>query len=417
MAVTVAPDSDPAPRVRGSERRSTQRAQPRLSVVATSRNDEHGGNLALRMQWFLDGLAFQADRVRTPVELVLVEWNPPQDRGPLVETLRWPPRESWLSCRVITVPPAVHDRIMPQKGFGMMQMIAKNVGIRMAEAPWVLATNIDILFPDDVFDLMLSNLDHRNLFRVDRVDVPFPFPDGACTMEELLRWCADNPLRVASQNGSWVTGIGRVAPVAQSVPDLLGIMGRRAWHRYRGQLAPPKDEGAHQLWEAMERFRREQRKPTLAGRTWERLVGFGRVAVLPKLHTNACGDFTLLSQEAWRELRGYPEWPIHSLHIDSVFVFQARAAGLDVCPIGGCNAVFHMEHSPASGWTPEGGAAHMDRIKDLGVEVISPSEMRALEWRLFFKRGRVVRFNGPQWGCADDELHEVRPVDDSNHRA
>src|SRR5262249_12417724 len=33
------------------------------------------------------------------------------------------------------------------------------------------------------------------------------------------------------------------------------------------------------------------------------------------LHTNACGDFTLLAREDWARLRGYAEWPIFSWHL------------------------------------------------------------------------------------------------------
>ena len=36
------------------------------------------------------------------------------------------------------------------------------------------------------------------------------------------------------------------------------------------------------------------------------------------LHTNACGDFTLLHRDVWFALRGYPEWPMYSMHLDSV---------------------------------------------------------------------------------------------------
>ena len=67
------------------------RANPALSIVATSRNDDHGGNLLGRMQTFVDGFAEQCRRHDLAAELVLVEWNPLPDRPPLAEALRWPP--------------------------------------------------------------------------------------------------------------------------------------------------------------------------------------------------------------------------------------------------------------------------------------------------------------------------------------
>ena len=50
---------------------------PYLSVVATARNDNHGGNLLGRMQIFVDAWINQAKRHNLASELILVEWNPP----------------------------------------------------------------------------------------------------------------------------------------------------------------------------------------------------------------------------------------------------------------------------------------------------------------------------------------------------
>ena len=74
---------------------------PVLSIVATSRNDDHGGDLNDRMQWFVDGLLWHATRRKVVLELLLVEWNPPEDRPPLVEILRWPAETDWLKVRIL----------------------------------------------------------------------------------------------------------------------------------------------------------------------------------------------------------------------------------------------------------------------------------------------------------------------------
>src|SRR5579864_5925401 len=103
-----------------------------LSVVATSRNDGHGGHLNERMQWFIDGLAFQADAFGAEVELVLVEWNPPTSAEPLADALRWPTAGSKLTAFVVTVPPEVHQQFAGADRLQLFQMIAKNVGIRRA---------------------------------------------------------------------------------------------------------------------------------------------------------------------------------------------------------------------------------------------------------------------------------------------
>ncbi len=49
-----------------------------------------------------------------------------------------------------------------------------------------------------------------------------------------------------------------------------------------------------------------------------------RLARSQRLHTNACGDFTLLARDDWFRLRGYPEWPIFSWHIDFRIYVRSR---------------------------------------------------------------------------------------------
>src|SRR5690349_5457346 len=120
-----------------------------LSIVATSRNDDHGGSLTRRTQHFVDGLIAQCKRHGLRAELILVEWNPPPERVPLVQELRWPADSGPCDIRVVTVSPEIHRTF--ERGFrmGLFQMLAKNAGIRRARGKFILATNIDILFSDD----------------------------------------------------------------------------------------------------------------------------------------------------------------------------------------------------------------------------------------------------------------------------
>src|SRR5262249_47535422 len=86
-------------------------SRPKLSVVVTTRNDNHGGDLNTRTQLFLDGLAAQANRHRIHTELVLVEWNPPADRAPIEEALRWPEPSEYFEVRIVIVPHELHAQL------------------------------------------------------------------------------------------------------------------------------------------------------------------------------------------------------------------------------------------------------------------------------------------------------------------
>jgi len=176
---------------------------PYLSVVATARNDDHGGNLLRRMQAFVNGVLIQCERHRVPAELVLVEWNPPPDRPGLAEALDWSARGSFCEVRIVPVPAGIHRRLRHSNVLPLYQMIAKNVGIRRARGGFILATNIDILFSDELFRLIAERrLRPDRMYRVDRWDamseVPLEKP-----IEEQIAWCNSHLVRVNRREGTF----------------------------------------------------------------------------------------------------------------------------------------------------------------------------------------------------------------------
>ena len=109
-----------------------------------------GGDLLHRIQVFVNGLAGQAERFRVPVELVIVEWNPPEDRPSLADAVSWPASTEYFGAHIIEVPREVHLRLENGDRLPLFQMIAKNVGIRRARGRFVLATNVDVLLSDEL---------------------------------------------------------------------------------------------------------------------------------------------------------------------------------------------------------------------------------------------------------------------------
>jgi hypothetical protein len=143
-----------------------------LSVVVASRNDDHGGNMIMRHDMFIDGLCQQAVRHRVPTELVFVDWNPPDENESLAGVLSWPEPSDYFSSRVITVPREINNTLCNSDSLNFYQMIAKNAGIRRAKYPWVLATNPDLLFTDTIFQAFAElNPEEKAFYRVFRADV------------------------------------------------------------------------------------------------------------------------------------------------------------------------------------------------------------------------------------------------------
>jgi hypothetical protein len=176
---------------------------PYLSVVVTARNDDHGGSLLRRMQVFVDAWINQAKRHNLPSELILVEWNPPAERERLATALRWPRATGPCQVRIIEVPAEIHSQYRNATALPLYQMIAKNVGIRRARGEFILATNIDIVFSDELMKFLAARrLEHGKMYRIDRTDVMSDVPvDG--TLDEQLAYCSSNLIRVFAREGAF----------------------------------------------------------------------------------------------------------------------------------------------------------------------------------------------------------------------
>lgn len=366
---------------------------PYLSVVATSRNDDHGGNLLGRMQLFVDGLAAQCRRHGLEAELVLVEWNPPANRPRLAKALRWPADPGPCQLRIIEVPPSLHTRYRHSEALPLFQMIAKNVGIRRARGRFVLATNIDILFSEPLMAWLARRpLASGRFYRVDRYDVPSP-PPAEATPQDRLAWCARHTFRVARRDGIYIrTKLDPDAPFKRTAP----IMPALALAKLREAAAAGSGPAG---W-------RHARAVLVAGA--KALRALTRSRAIPRLHTFACGDFTLMAREDWLSLRAYPEFEMYSLHIDSALLHQAHRHGLAEHVLQPPMCIYHIEHESGSGWTLEGEAALFDRLRRNGIPWLSDSDFQAIVGRLWASPPDFA-FNGSNWGLADETLEEIVP--------
>ncbi|MCU1235035.1 MAG: hypothetical protein JWP63_3002 [Candidatus Solibacter sp.] len=172
-------------------------------MVATARNDDHGGNLLGRMQVFVDAWINQTNRHQLSSELIIVEWNPPEERPRLAEALRWPRDTGVCTVRIIEVPREIHARYRHAKALPLYQMIAKNAGIRRAKGEFVLATNIDIVFSDELIRFLASKpLVKGRMYRIDRHDVMSDVPvDG--TLDEQIEYCRTHVIRLCAREGTF----------------------------------------------------------------------------------------------------------------------------------------------------------------------------------------------------------------------
>src|SRR5436190_21382668 len=126
---------------------------PYVSVVMTTRNDDHGGDPLKRLQAFVNTFDAQCRRTGLDAEVVVVEWNPPPDRLRLRDLIRVP-APSAFAIRFVEVPPELHARLPHADVLPLFQMIGKNVGIRRARGRFILSTNIDIISSNELVEFI-----------------------------------------------------------------------------------------------------------------------------------------------------------------------------------------------------------------------------------------------------------------------
>lgn len=484
------------------------KVRPKISVVATSRNDNHGGDLNRRMQIFVTAFISQCQRHKLDAELLLVEWNPPEDRCSLAEELNWPDDLGSCDARIVTVPADLHHSFECSESLPLYQMIAKNVGIRRARGEYVLATNIDLLFSDELcHHLATATLDKNTMYRIDRHDVEKDVPVGE-SVEAQLEFCKNHLIRINAREGTfplskdelrvinendvvsqdsgiyfgagffgtetsgpngeclrWGESVGEVIVLGSEKDRVLQLeVGLGPGVRYQPFELRVSIPGAE-----LQSFRLEKRqsfilnvpattetrqvltfevigggeqdpgwtrilnycihrgewttesdsqslKPKLRQRitdrlrrTYHKFRGAKMEGVLyPRLlHTNACGDFTMLSREKWLAILGYPELEMYSMHIDSLGCYEAFHAGLKEEILPDPMRVYHIEHG--AGWTPDGEKNLFDGLSKRGIGYLTYQDYLDYVAKMREKGGPLL-FNkekGDSWGLWDHQLTET----------
>lgn len=282
---------------------------PYLSIVTVSRNDNHGGDMHKRMRIFVKGLIYQCNKFKLPCELVMVEWNPITSEKLLKDILPQVAQDDYLTIRYIIVPNDLHSKLAFSQQIPLFQMIGKNVGIRRAKGEFVLCTNVDLLFSDELFE-RLSKRDLKNgeFYRANRCDVPNTLDENQSVEEQIL-FCKDNIKKRLGKNAFY-----------PNFADTTGFMFRYPFFLPALKfLAKVKSIYATTLNDK-----------------------------LNELDLDACGDFTLMSKRDWIDIQGYPELEIYSIHIDSMGILAAAAIGLKQVIFAGEECTYHMEHT--GGW-------------------------------------------------------------------
>jgi hypothetical protein len=127
------------------------------------------------------------------------------------------------------------------------------------------------------------------------------------------------------------------------------------------------------------------------------------------LHTDACGDFTLMAREHWFHVRGFTEPNGFSLHLDSFLCYAAHHAGVREQILPEPMRIYHVNHRAGYVRTQKEEGTFHARTSGQGIETVSYSdlvlliaEMRSLHAPVILNRG--------DWGLAGLTFSETAPA-------
>lgn len=374
---------------------------PHLSVVVTSRNDNHGGGMLYRMQHFVTGFIEQCNQFQLNAELIIVEWNPPEENLPLEKVLTFSKRDGFCKVRIIKVPKELHRTFSHSDKLPLFQMIGKNVGIRRAEGNFILATNIDVLFSNELIRYMKNKLKPNISYRLDRLDVPKELPKFN-SFKELLKFCDQNVLYINGRFGSHKPTDKLFAEEVQGSQKQNGI-----------SKAIKKCYSNNPFGFVKNLIKKTHKKVVqyLLARTPAKMARIplfkGFLTKISQrfypLNTNACGDFALMSASDWKRLKGYPEWPMYSWNLDGILVYQAERMGIQEVELS--KPLYHIDHDGGFS-VAKGFDELLQRLDAKGIPYVTNESTR--EYRQLIKNSKnEVVYNDDHWGLADYSLEET----------
>lgn len=328
-----------------------------------SRNDDHGEGLLKRMSLCINNIIHFTNKYKIDTELIIVDWNPPQKRKLLLEVLPKPNKSKYLIIKYIVVPNDIHLLYDRSEEIPLFQMIGKNVGIRRANGKFILCTNIDILFTDKIMrELSKKNLDTQYFYRANRCDVPNDI-DLTWSSEYQLSYCAKNIMHRLGKNPKYLNLL-TAPPIVYKLPFLATLLNYIHGIKRRLTQDPVK-------------------------------------IIEWNLDTQACGDFTLMSKEAWFDVQGYLELDLYSIHIDTLLLIAATARGYKQYIFEPEKCIYHIHHE--SGWesmNPVEKIKFVEKRPGIGMDLIYEVGPYMLNRKIQFD------LNKDTWGFSDVNFDE-----------
>jgi len=146
----------------------------KISVIVIGKNDDYGGNLSHRFTHCLNILTQSFD------EIIYVDWKS-NGRSLIEEVIDNVKKKDNIKSYIVSEQD-IQKNNPEYINYSIVEVLARNIGIRRATNDWILVTNVDVLIEN--FDL--SQFNEHTLYTSARIDVPQEFHLNYNDSNELL---------------------------------------------------------------------------------------------------------------------------------------------------------------------------------------------------------------------------------------
>lgn len=212
----------------------------KISFILNGRNDDYTSGYIEKLNLTLACLAAQALRYEFPVEVIIVEWNPPADQLYLSQCLK-KVSNTFLKAMVITVDPKYHEGIDGGENRPIHCLRALNVGIRRSSGRFITPLASDSLLSDEIFEYFIKDgMEDHNVYRLDRCDVSDKILDELTPTEymqtNLVKLCRQNIDNRYSNQDEILLNHHGIKPLHTNACGDFLLMPKTAWHNMHGYI-------------------------------------------------------------------------------------------------------------------------------------------------------------------------------------
>jgi hypothetical protein len=352
-----------------------------FSFIVATRNDNHGGNMREKNQFFINRWINHVKKYNLNCELIIVDWN---SKVPLRKILKSSLLKNNQIVKIIEVSNQIHKKFQNSKKINFFQMIAKNIGARRANGKFLIFTNIDIVFSEEFFYYLKNNTNMKEtIYRADRYDFDLKNLKNYEISEDKIKKLTTH---IHKKNYSYdikkkkkyylrktiiyilkYTYIGIIDLIKsffKFIIDFIVNLLKFSINFIMNLLKLDIKEilidlkllkSLFNLNNLKTLFDKKLHTNAFDLKLLKSLFNLNNLKTLfdKKLHTNACGDFTMIDKQSFYKMKGYYEFNGFSWHIDSLLLFKAYYY-LKLNFINLNFPIYHINHEPGKKYSTKG---------------------------------------------------------------